>query len=166
MREEVLKIRNVETVRVPTAEYMSPHYFLETYSHERPETEKKEVQDELQAAMVYLSRLLGTPATHGREPEVLSKERYMYRQQGSNYDRTWGSNTHGMGPATRYLVETEVVDAMTRLDTAIQEALEQAFWCGKKDGQNIILGLASGEVSVEEFNERSIGRKKREYDSD
>lgn len=77
----------------------------------------------------------------------------MFRQNAYKRYGNWGNNYSSGG--TRLLVESAVVDAMTRLDDAIYKALEQAFYEGRADGQNIMRGLASGDFSIDEFNERS-----------
>ena len=42
-------------------------------------------------------------------------------------------------------------DGLNRLDDTIRTALEEAFACGKAEGQNIVRQLATGDMTLKDF---------------
>jgi len=160
-RKAILETGNREVVPIPDTNYMCPAYYTGSGSSAHPVMKTKEQDDtkELQNAMVELARVVGEIAPHAERNE---KHRTMYSQAKGYYSTKW-SALGGMGrcPIEHYLVKTEVVDAMTRLDLAIRQIIDRSFYEGRQDGVSIIKNLASGELSINEFNERSMGKENK-----
>lgn len=53
-------------------------------------------------------------------------------------------------------MKPELAEGLRRLYLAVQSIADEAYKNGKADGCDLLNGLASGEMSVKEFNERSI----------
>jgi hypothetical protein len=53
-----------------------------------------------------------------------------------------------------------VAEALEKLDQAIRAALIDASATGRERGANILASLASGEITVDELNRQTIGRRK------
>lgn len=56
--------------------------------------------------------------------------------------------------STYLLFKPETAQAIDQLDTAIQTALEAAYQVGKQDGSRLLMQLADGELTVNEFNKQ------------
>jgi len=50
----------------------------------------------------------------------------------------------------------KLADAIKDLRIDVEKAIEEEYKCGKKDGQNLLHQLASGDLSVNDFNERTL----------
>lgn len=57
-------------------------------------------------------------------------------------------------------VPVEFADNLAALDMSIREAIDAAYESGKAEGQDLISGLASGEVSLQQLNKATIQRKR------
>lgn len=55
-------------------------------------------------------------------------------------------------------------EAIDELDKAIRHALERVYAQGKQDGRNLLLGLASGEVSIVDFEMAERTQRERAED--
>lgn len=154
-RSEILAIGGIEPVSIPKDNHQCPGY---SPPEQRRLKETEQHMDELRDAMVALGRILGWKAPQGNwTPE----ERRLYRHKEFGRYGKWGS-PYGEH-SKRFLVESEVIDAMVRLDNAIQRGLDHSFYEGKHRGQSLMRGLASGEFTVDDFNERSAKIRDDDY---
>lgn len=67
------------------------------------------------------------------------------------------SHVNDYGDAT-VEIKTSQVEALGELPKAIEGLWRAAHEVGRRRGKNLLLGLATGEVSVEEFSERDVAR--------
>lgn len=54
----------------------------------------------------------------------------------------------------RFLVDRSLLEAFRALQTAFWDAVRAAYRKGRRSGANLLKGLASGEMTVSEFNEQ------------
>jgi hypothetical protein len=59
----------------------------------------------------------------------------------------------------KVLVPVQAVEPLRRLDLAIREALKEGWDNGYESGQSLLTGLATGSMSVQDFNEATVKRK-------
>jgi hypothetical protein len=63
---------------------------------------------------------------------------------------------HG-GNNTYWKVPIGLRDILTRLYEAVQAGAKHAYEEGKHDGHSLLIGLATGQTSIEDFNKATIG---------
>lgn len=57
-------------------------------------------------------------------------------------------------------MKTSTLKAFTRLVTVVNRAFRATYIAGKRDGRNILTGLASGEVSINELTELTLNESR------
>jgi hypothetical protein len=111
----------------------------------------RQVQQAMFGIVAALSRLMPEGTSQGEYPGGDSSQPFDYWpaviQGGRDDYRDW-----------RRVVQMRPVDqaAVQALDTAMREAIGAAYDAGKKAGRNLLMGLASGEVSVGKFNAATV----------
>lgn len=63
------------------------------------------------------------------------------------------------GDSTYWLIPRGLKQMLNSLYSAIQGGSEFAYQEGKQAGHNLIMGLATGETSIDELNEATVGTK-------
>jgi hypothetical protein len=124
--------KDTEVVMLPWRYYSLPH-ISHAVGHGEPRH-----GDEIQKAIRGIAELLGKPAGFERGRSVSA---LVPGQEDYDYD---GENTVRLPKGLRDLIE--------RLYTAIMAATDYAYEEGCRDGNNLIVRLAKGEVSIEKFN--------------
>jgi hypothetical protein len=59
----------------------------------------------------------------------------------------------------RLIFRPEVADVIRELDQAIRRLVEASYEDGYIDGQSLLMQLAAGSISIEDFNKKSTGNK-------
>lgn len=90
----------------------------------------------------------------GREIEVDYEEWPFFLASDEGISRTYES----AGERALVLADPITREAVSELDLAIRETVAEAYKAGKEDGRNILLGLASGDVTIDEFDSATLRR--------
>lgn len=115
----------------------------------------------LQAAFLKLSELLSTP-TKDRPPMVPDprvKSPHDYKITEDKWF-LWGSNNIRSGDwVCQRTFSPAIAEAIRTLFLKTREAIEQAYKNGHKDGRNLLMQLAGGEITTNQLNETALRRE-------
>lgn len=136
-RNEALK-EDIEIVQAPERAYALGGYYSRGV--------KTEVSDEVKTAMHALIMSVAGPvdSVEGRKIPWGTKHRIVPSNKATDWLR-W------------YRMKKDTVDAILNLDAAIHRLQDAAEKGAYEEGHNLLLGLASGEKSVRDFNEEAKG---------
>lgn len=153
------------------ASYGWPRYYGDyDFAHDK----KRDIQDTLNNAMYALVNAASEPAPPGtpdRSPIIDKEQTERHKGKGwgksyvpwpyllsygkkNNNDNNWSFDCLVLMPAI-------VRDAIDALDQAIRAALTSAYLRGKQDGGSILLGLAKGNMTLDDYNDSLLTREER-----
>lgn len=126
-------------------DYAVPGYYSPGLSSDHQRT--------LQAALFGLVQAAAMPAPVTAPPYANSGQREEddWEPEAWPHVLTVKQDRHDWGSLV--LLPPAVRDAIDRFDQAIRAALASTYQAGKKDGRSVLLGLATGEVSLADFDE-------------
>lgn len=134
-RAQVKRLKETEPTRLPFA----PHCLPALY---RPDRESART---IQGFVFDLVHLVTFP------PETNHNSHYIIN----------GSSGCDSSGRTYWLIPVGLKKILNDLYAAIQTGSESAYQEGKENGHNLIMGLATGETTIDELNEATIARKQR-----
>lgn len=119
-------------------------------------------------ALPYLSHVRTSfGRTEGRPADIFVNSYFALIGLLSRPSDTWsqqdvpvidGSDRSNQGGTV--VMQPEVRDSLSAIHAAVRDMLEEAYEQGKLTGRNLLTGLASGEITVDTFNDVSTKLKK------
>lgn len=143
-RAQVKRIKDTEPTRLPFA----PHCLPALY---RPD---RESSDTIKRFVFDLIKLVGQEISWNAvpfPPETNHNSHYVIN----------GSSGCDSSGRTYWLIPKGLKEILNELYSAIQTGSEAAYQEGQEHGHNLIMGLATGETTIDELNEATISRKSR-----
>lgn len=130
---------SVETISIPEQSHWLPHIYHAPHTFGEP--------DAIQRQILNLLTIIGKASTPSRHTKAVVHE-WRRRQSSHGEWRTFNSPC--------FEVPTGTQACMQSLYEAIATATEHAYAEGHRKGRQLLIGLATGELTVDELNKRAI----------
>ena len=142
IREYQARQQNQQVYRIPVN---FPLYVVSVSS-----LNSDNVWKHLRALTDILARLVRSPGIG-----VPAVGEALYAQEHRLFHDPKRNRTDDSSHDDRKVIQTETAQLIGELDTLLQQSLEAAYQAGKQDGSSLLLQLASGELSVADFNKQA-----------